>query len=189
MSTFEESEEEVFSVDIAASSSSLEITEATGHGAEWTAHTGQAMPTIQQLVTNLRESMKEVNARVGDADTKSIPQTAELHQADPQLTSDISPPSLHVPRPPYSTQDGDPPGIGDILATAVARAKGANRFEVVRDSVTGEPTDSLMHPKDRPHAEARNIFTVCPCQKIQCSCRQQTGSISLLLKQTCFRSA
>lgn len=161
MSTFEESEE-VFSVAIASSSSPV-AAEATGHGAEWTAHTGQAMPTIQQMVKTLRESMKEVYARVGDADTNSTSQPEELHRADPQLTADIPSPLLHAPPPPESAQDGERPAIGNILATAVARAKGANRFEVVRDSVTGQPTDALMHPKDRPHAEARNIFTVCPC--------------------------
>lgn len=150
-------------VDIANSGSSQDFMAASAPAAAWTGHAEIAMPTIQQMVTNLRESMKEVHDKLGETDTDASPPAAEQWSSfKPQIPHEASLNLSHEasPREFEPHWDDSRPGLGDVLAAAVARAKSANRFEVVRDSVTGEPTDSLMHPKARPYAESRNVYTV-----------------------------
>lgn len=123
----------------------------------------QAVPTIQQMVTNLRESMEKVQERLADTDQSPNPESTQVPEslsvARPEAHPDASATSTpHSPPQPH--QRSKHPGMGDSLASAVARANGASRFAVVRDSVTGEPVDALIPTKDRPLADAKNIYTV-----------------------------
>lgn len=125
----------------------------------------EGRPSIQQLVTNLRESMKGVQARVSDtAFVEPVPVLIDQRPSSDDLFLHTEPVAewsdMVLPKDHRQTTHQ---GLGYALSTAVLRAKGANRFDVVRDSVTGEPTEALMLPPDRPHAESKNVLTVSAC--------------------------
>lgn len=159
----EEALDHLSSLDVETQDDGPVFAKASGYGLEGNSVGTASRPSIQQMVTNLRESMKEVQARVGEAFTEDMmDEVIDLQPSSGQLVMQdtVSTPVLEVMPPDAFQSDENARILGSALHSAVSRANGANRFDVVRDSVTGEPTDVLMHPRDRPLADSKNIFTV-----------------------------
>jgi hypothetical protein len=116
----------------------------------------EAHPSIQQLVYNLRRSLKAVEGKIGMRDV-SVPSE---HESARQSTAGSSRKPGIPPKPPGFTNVDLHDGLGGSLSSAISRALGANRFGVVRDSLTGHQADALMLPPTRPFADERNVLTV-----------------------------
>lgn len=114
-------------------------------------------PSILEMVSHLRESMVEVQSRIGVKDTPAE-QPAVQRQT-------VTPPSTipHPARPPIDPSKlGLHEGFGAALTAAVSQAMSSQRFGAVRDSLTGQASDVLMPPPARHFADEKNILTVRP---------------------------
>eukprot|EP00892_Ulva_mutabilis_P004459 jgi/Ulvmu1/2385/UM130_0018.1 len=163
--------EHVASLGVEVGASPTGYVARAGYGAIGSGVNTGSKPTIQQMVTNLRESMKEVHDRVGEAaaldpvhDVLEQKPRHDEPQQDPVPT--VVPSARLLSRGINDKKSY--PGLGHALRNAVFQAQVANRFDVVRDSVTGEPTEALMVPTDRPFAEARNILTEAEMINLVC---------------------
>lgn len=112
--------------------------------------------SIQQLVAHLSDSAQRVQDRIGVQDVPAVEQPLEQQ---PEPMPDGAP--TQESRPTVNPDKfGLHKSFGAAMTAAVSQAMSAGRFDAVRDSLTGDQVDSLMHLPQRPLAEPKNVLTV-----------------------------
>jgi hypothetical protein len=143
----------------------------------------QKRPSIMEMVSHLRDSMVEIQSRLGASGVHADELPSRKDAADSQPAQ----PATDARR--FGLQDS----FKTAMVNAVAQLLNANRFAVVRDSLTGQQPDESLHPPPRPFADEKNILSVRPGTKTsylrrECRCRHECRS-SKCREPDCARTA
>ena len=122
--------------------------------------------SIQQLVDHLSDSAQRVQGKIG---VKDMPANTLQTAPKPSFPEEDRSQAVQAPSRPTVNPDkfGLHRSLGTAITAAVSQATSDGRFNNVRDSLTGDQADALMHPPQRPLAEPKNVLTVrtCPCSR------------------------
>jgi hypothetical protein len=137
-----------------------ELPHSPQNGSRLNSRPGSATGSLNAAPRASRSGGSHYGPHAAHESSNSSTRPYQSGEAPPRPEAQRSHSSVHGE---LTSNIGLPASLGRAMASAVTRALGANRFNVVRDSVNGEQMDETMHPPPRPMASSRNTLTVRLC--------------------------